>query len=437
MKIIGLQAENIKRLTAVEINPTGNMVEITGKNGNGKTSVLDSIWWALTTAKNIQASPIRNGENEARIRLDLGDLIVTRKFKRKDDDEIATSLTVESAEGARFSSPVKVLEELVGALSMDPLEFMRSKPQDQLKTLRSFVPGVDFDAIEAANKADFDKRTDINREAKSFRTQAQAIDVPAGTASELVDEAELVAELEKAGEHNTDIEARKARRETAREQIANLRKAHDDLMAKVAELQEQARVAASEAQDAYNKACHLQNKLDEADPLPDPIDTAEVRRKIEDARKNNEAARLTLQRAELEKKAREKEAESKALTQQIDDRKLEMQKAVEAAGMPVPGLSFSDDGVLLDGLPLEQASDAQQLRASIAIAMAMNPKLRVIRVRDGSLLDEDAMKLLAEVADEHDFQVWIERVDSSGKVGFVIENGEVAARPEPALTAAE
>ena len=51
---------------------------------------------------------------------------------------------------------------------------------------------------------------------------------------------------------------------------------------------------------------------------------------------------------------------------------------------------------------------------------------RVIRVRDGSLLDEDSMNILAEMAVERDYQIWIERVDSSGKIGFVLEDGHLA-----------
>ena len=47
MRIISLQAENIKRLKAVEITPEGDIVVIAGRNGQGKTSVLDSIWYAL------------------------------------------------------------------------------------------------------------------------------------------------------------------------------------------------------------------------------------------------------------------------------------------------------------------------------------------------------------------------------------------------------
>src|SRR3989304_7739112 len=80
MKILKLTAENVKKLRAVEITPTGELVEITGRNGAGKSSVLDAIWWALAGTKHIQAVPIRKGATKARIRLDLGELIVERGF---------------------------------------------------------------------------------------------------------------------------------------------------------------------------------------------------------------------------------------------------------------------------------------------------------------------------------------------------------------------
>jgi len=68
----------------------------------------------------------------------------------------------------------------------------------------------------------------------------------------------------------------------------------------------------------------------------------------------------------------------------------------------------------------KHAADAQ-----LAIAMAANPALRVIRVRDGSLLDEDAMQMPADAADANDYQIWIERVDNTGEVGFVLEDGHI------------
>ncbi len=60
--------------------------------------------------------------------------------------------------------------------------------------------------------------------------------------------------------------------------------------------------------------------------------------------------------------------------------------------------------------------------------MSLNPELKVVRVRDGSLLDEDAMKILAKMADEADYQIWIERVDSNGDVGFVLEDGHLKGK---------
>ena len=78
-----------------------------------------------------------------------------------------------------------------------------------------------------------------------------------------------------------------------------------------------------------------------------------------------------------------------------------------------------------NALPEQEA--AERLRTSTAIAMAKNPKVRVILIRDGSLLDSDNMAVITDLANAHDFQVWIERVDESGEVGVVIEDGQVAS----------
>jgi hypothetical protein len=78
-----------------------------------------------------------------------------------------------------------------------------------------------------------------------------------------------------------------------------------------------------------------------------------------------------------------------------------------------------------NGLPLEQASSADQLRISVSIGLALNPKLKVILIRDGSLLDDDALKSVADMAAQADAQVWMERVGKTGDVSVVIEDGMV------------
>ena len=97
------------------------------------------------------------------------------------------------------------------------------------------------------------------------------------------------------------------------------------------------------------------------------------------------------------------------------------------ASFPLPGLGFGINGVTYNGLPLEQASAAEQLRVSMSMAIASNPKLRVIRITDGSLLDSNSMAVIEEMCKAEDFQVWIEQVEETGKVGIFIEEGRVAA----------
>lgn len=421
MKIISLTAENIKKLSAVEIRPDGALVQITGRNGQGKTSVLDAIWWALAGASHIQSTPIRKGADRARIRLDLGEIIVTRTFgKKKTEDgsegELTTTITVENADGARFPSPQKMLDSLLGALSFDPLAFSRMEAREQLEMLKQFVPSVDFAAIEKANAEDYGKRTDLNRQAKTLRAQADRMIVGEDVPDQPIDEAALIVQLEEAGQTNASIEQRKGARANAAQKIEAKRSAAASARTDAKKLLDQAEALDREAED-------LAAKLANAGALPEPIDTSGLRQKIEAARETNRLVSLKTERKKCEAEIARLQAESLALTDAMEKREKVKRDAIASAELPVAGIGFGDGCILLNGLPFDQASDAEQLRASVAIAMAANPKLRVIRVRDGSLLDEDALRLVGEMAEERDYQVWVERVDSSGTIGFVLEDG--------------
>jgi len=429
MKILRLESENVKRLVAVEIKPEGNLVELTGKNGSGKTSILDSIQWAIEGARHIQSQPIRKGQREARIKLDLGEVIVTRRFSKRDDGSTDTSVIVEGANGARFPSPQKMLDSFLGALTFDPLAFARSDAKQQFNELRRFVPDVDFDAIDGLNRKDFETRTTVNRQEKEARGAAAQIVVPDGTPAESIDDAALVAELEKAGEHNAAIERERANRTAQVQTMEGKFAAADRARSEAKRLRAQAALKENEAGIAEAAGNEIKTRLEVMEAVKEAIDTSVVRAKIAEAKKTNKAVEESQRRGACIERANNLKADSKRLTDQIDARNLSKAKTIAEAKLPIDGLGFGDGFVTLSGVPFEQASDAEQLRASVAIAMAGNPKLRVIRIRDGSLLDSDGMKLLAQMADERDMQVWIERVASDGKVGFVISDGLVVSNP--------
>lgn len=472
LRIVSLLAENVKRLQAVEIKPDGNLVEITGRNGQGKTSILDAIWWAMKGRGVVQSTPIRRGCEEARIVLNLGPITVRRTFKPvKDGPGFTTEIKVEAADGARYPAPQTLLDGLMGELSIDPLAFMRMKPAEQFDILRGFVRGFDFAANARERQAAFDRRTDVNRDARRARAAAHEIVVPSELPDDLIDEAALTEELARAGEHNGSIEARKERRAQAVERIARYRADADaqeaglpgviarieadrdetvaGLEAEIVRLrqridekrhhaaaqieQQRAGIAADVAQ-ARAEADALQAKLDEAGPLPEPIDVADLQQRIAKARDANAGIRQRNLRDRQIENAERLEAEAEQLTAAIAAADKAKADAIAAAELPIPGVEFGDGVLLLNGVPLDQASDAEQLRVSVAIAMAMHPRLRVIRVRDGNVLDADGMKLLADLAAAHDCQVWVETVRPDDRVAFVIEDGRVR-RPETAEAA--
>jgi RecA/RadA recombinase len=433
MKIIKFEAENFKRLSAVEITPTGDLVEICGGNGQGKTSILDAIFCAIAGpgAMKGQPEPIRRGADTAHIRLDMGELIIRRSFKRK-GDETTQTLTVESPDGAQFKGPQGILNSLIDAISFDPLGFLRMSPAEQFNAFCKFVPGFDFAADEALHRGDFSKRTEQNRIAKDRRAAAGLISIPEGFAP--ISEDAIIDALSEASGDNDRLAERQRRREAVkreaddfRAEAAGARANIESRELKIKDLMTEIADWKSDEENATAQAAERDSQLASAKPLPAPVDTAALRDQLTAARAHNAAGARAAERDRLLVEAQAAEDAADALSAKMTARETAKRAAIAAAKMPIAGVEFGDGHIRLNGSPFSQASDAEQLRASIAIAMANNNKLRVIRVRDGSLLDPAGMRLLAEMADAADYQVWIERVETTGTVGIVIEDGAVKA----------
>ena len=126
MKIVNLKAENFKKIKAVDITPEDNTVIISGKNGQGKTSLLDSIFTALTGKSRDLKKPIREGEDKATIEVDMGDYKVIRTFTEKNNN-----LKVVNKDGSVWPKPQTMLDDIIGRLSFDPLDFTRKKEKEQ------------------------------------------------------------------------------------------------------------------------------------------------------------------------------------------------------------------------------------------------------------------------------------------------------------------
>lgn len=411
MRIIRLEAENVKKLRAVAIEPTGNVVQITGANGSGKTSVLDCIWMAMAGKGAVPVTPVRVGEESARITLDLGEYIVTRTFTA----EGTTSLKVTTPQGAAYSSPQTLLDKWLGALTFDPLAFTRLKPREQREQLAQ-VAGLRtmLDTLAAEDKADFDARTIANREAK--QAAARVASLAEVEPCEPVVMAELLGEIRAARDHNTMVDREQQRRDEQERSITQMFDRAGALQREAERLQAEATLLLAHAEQADVAFAALP-------PLAARIDVDALEARIAEAEAVNAQHRAYQERAAAVDAAEKLQADADAFTARLKAREEERASVIRSAAFPVPDLGLTDEGVTYRGLPLEQASGAEQLRVSVAIAMAMSPTLRVLRIQDGSLLDDRSLALLEAMAREHDFQVWIEQVDTSGTVGIVMEDG--------------
>lgn len=434
MRPIEFHVENIKRIKAVHLRPEGRLLQICGANEEGKTSLLDGLRWLLTGARDIQSDPIRAGENNADTWSDCGDFVVRRTYTRRDEPgadgkAYTTKLTLTPKVGTPTSglTPQKLLDSIVGPLSFDPLVFMKAEDKQQYEMLRKLIKGVDFDGIDAANAADLEARKNHNRDIKAKRAAAAQILVPDDVPDEPIDDSVLLGRIAGAAQHNADIKAEEARVESLRSRLIDAKNDYQRVMHKVQDLRREIERLNADAKAIDEASIGLIKQIDEAPQPAAPIDISEVSARLQDARRTNDLVAQKKRRDALHTEVAQLEFLVEDLEASIEARNQKKRDAIASADLGVPCLGLGEDRVYLNGHPINQASLARQIQISLSIAMASNPTLKLIMIREGSSLDSESLAVITRMAEEWDGLVIIERVDESGKVGVVIEDGEVIA----------
>lgn len=422
MKIIKLQASNIKKLTAVSITPDGNIITLAGDNGAGKSSVLDAIAYALGGTSDVCEQPIRRGASNAEVVCELEGLTVTRKFSAT-----GTTLRVENTDGVQ-RSPQAILDTLVGNLAFDPLEFSRKKDAEQAETLRKLV-GIDFTKLEAEKTRVYNERLLVGREVDVLNGKLSGTVTFAGVPAEEVSITEALEKKNAAAARNKSNEIerdilQKIQEDQSRATSERIRIEGDIAITEArlaklrADLEKSVTHAAYLAGEWKRQHEIVSNRTDE--------DVKVFDAQILEAEKINNVVRANKAHASQVAEYRLKSNAYETYTALLVSIEAEKCKLLAAAKFPLPGLGFSESGgVTYNGFPFAQASDGEKLRVSVAIGMALNPKLRVIFIRDGSLLDQKGLATIAELAKENHYQVWIEDARSSDPTAVVIEDGQI------------
>jgi hypothetical protein len=441
-KIIKLTASNVKRLHAVEITPDGNLITIGGRNGAGKSSVLDAIWWGITGGRAIAEVPVRKGEERAVIDIDLGDLKIHRTISPNGD----SMLTLKGADGVKIPSPQAILDGLLGKIGFDPLAFSRQDSPKQYDTLRT-IAGLDFTAIDKKRQDTYDLRTILGREVKTLEGQLAGLreypDVPESEKS--TDEImqrwrEASAVNEKNQKARNELVALNHGLESIKRDADGHRRIIKDFEARIEEL----KVALGIAQNtlsAYvgeesNAKFNVEAKEKEIAAMVDS-DIGPFQAEIKQTEETNRIVRQNQQRKKVAADLALKRKDHSACDSKIENCDIEKRRMIAQAKFPIEGLGFEAGRILFNGIPFDQISSAEQLKVSVAVGIALNPKLKVLLIRDGSLLDDGNLKVLAAMAQEAGAQIWLEKVGTDGDVSVIIEDGRVKGAPieEPEIAA--
>lgn len=401
-----------KGVHQIDLSPSGSLVVIAGGNGAGKSSFIDAITELFDPkGSKLTPKPIREGADEARAEYTDEDLQL-RISRRWTKNGTAGTLQVEALDGAKYSRPSDVVASLLGGAIFDPVAFLNLDEKKQRDALLAKVElPFDLDTLSREKAGAEQRRLEAGREVKRLEGALASLPKPADDApAEEVASAEILAELDAA--------------RLAQRQAEDAQAMYNSLAAEYDNLTRQIEALTAEREQIGDQQ---ESALRRLNSLPALVDIEPIQERLRNLDAVNQAVR--------DRKAYERTSADLAAAANLHVSAQYALDAIEqtkrdglaAAEFPVAGLSVDEDGVTFDGVPFGQVNSAMRRRVAFAIATAGDPKLKLVIVKDGDLLDADSLAAIREVADERGYTVLVERDrDESRSIGFTVQDGALA-----------
>lgn len=416
LKINKLEIENVKRIKAVKLEPKENGLTIIGGNNNqGKTSVLDSIAWALGGEKYKPSQAEREGSvipPTLHIVMNNG-LIVERKGKN-------SALKVTDPSGQKAGQ--QLLNEFVEQLALDLPKFMESSGKEKAKTLLQIIGvGDQLDMLDREEKELYNERLYIGRTAdqkeKFAKEQPYYPDAP----KELISPSELIRKQQ-------EILARNGENQKKRDRASELNAERNRLANKVNALKEELEMYQSQLIQvdhdmniAYKTAEELQDES-----------SAELEASLANIEEINRKVRANLDKDKAEDDAREYRNKYDSLTSKINEVRDKKMKLLDSADLPLPDLSVKDGELIYKGQQWDNISGSDRLKVSTAIVRKLNPKCGFVLLDKLEQMDLDTLKEFGVWLENEGLQAIATRVSTGGECSIIIEDGYVAGEEKPA-----
>lgn len=417
--ITNLQIENVKRVKAVELTPTPTgLTVIGGRNGQGKTSILDAIAWALGGERYRPSEPHRDGSvlpPHIRVRLSNG-YIVERAGKN-------SALKVTDPSGR--ASGQTLLNEFVERLALDLPSFMAASGKEKAGILLKIIGiGDELSNLENTEKRLYNERLAIGRIADQKAKFADEMPFYEDAPADLVSTSELIMQqqdiLARNGE-NARKRARKAEAERALEaqgrELSWLQSQMEAAAAKYRRLQEDVKIAGRDAMDLHDES------------------TAELEAAIANIDETNRKVRINLEKEHATEAARQLTAQYDHLTEEIDAVRSKKLALMNGAKLPLPGLTVEDGELIYNGKKWDCMSGAEQLRVAAAIVRRLKPECGFVLMDKLEQMDVDTLEEFGEWLRQEGLQAIATRVSTGDECSIIITDGSAEQPARPAQTA--
>lgn len=415
MKINKLEIENVKRVKAVKLEPTANgLTIIGGDNRQGKTSVLDSIAWALGGDRYRPSMPQREGSAippTLHIVMSNG-LVVERKGKNSD-------LKVTDPSGKKGGQ--QLLNEFVEQLAIDLPKFMEASGQEKARTLLRIIGiGDRLSDLERQEKELYNRRQAIgqiaDQKAKFAKEQPYYPDAP----KDIVSPMELIRQQQEILAKNGENQRKRDKADRFRQSVAFMQSEVESLQAQLARKREELEEANASLNIALMDARDLQD-----------MSTAELEASIANIDEVNRKVRANLDKEKAEEDAAEYRNQYAGLSSEIDKVRKDRMALLQSAQLPLQGLSVEDGELTYNGQRWDCMSGSDRLKVATAIVRKLNPKCGFVLLDKLEQMDLQTLREFGAWLEQEGLQAIATRVSTGEECSIIISDGYVEGQERP------
>jgi hypothetical protein len=430
LKIVHSEIHNFKNIECSIVDVNGMSLIVMGRNGAGKSSFIQALTSPMDT-KTVPSEPLRKGKKDDEV--SSIETVIAGTMGGQPKKYTLTMyftpgnkkgrLVVTNDAGEVIKQPATFVKSLIGNVSFDPTKWLNESADKQLKMLKQLT-GCE-DKIDKINDLLKDKKS--QRKAKKERAEElEAVLKNHGYTQEQIDLYSNPKDIKPIQEELANISKAIEKYSGIKNQMAGFEKSIKDCDADIAKrrdnieklkqliIEEEKAIESQFAVIEKNKKNIITgNKWFSENHEPS---ASEINERLNKANDHNVHYFIISKHAEQQREMLKAKEALQAIDNEVDKLEKERGDLISSSQLPINGLSFTEDQIMIDGFPMElgQINTARLWDIAVDVAIAMKPTLKVIMLHEASLFDKQSLRTIIKKIEEKGFMAIAEYVDPNG-----------------------